>query len=53
MYLIENHVRAQQQEHLRQAELFRRRRYVVRVRRATRRAEHAALQARLVLARAL
>jgi hypothetical protein len=53
MYLIENHVRAQHLEHLRQAERWRHRHYVVRARRATRRAERAALQARLVLARAL
>jgi hypothetical protein len=53
MYLVQNHVHAQQQERLREAELYRRSHYVVRVRRARRRAERAALQARLVLARAL
>ncbi len=53
MYLIENHVRAQREELLRQAEHRRRRHSVLRVRRASRRAERAALQARLVLARAL
>lgn len=53
MYLIESHIRAHHLEQLRQAERWRRRHHVVRVRRATRRAERAALQARLVLARAL
>jgi hypothetical protein len=53
MYIIENHARAQQDEQIRQAERWRRRHYVVQARRATRKAERAALQARLVLARAL
>ena len=53
MYLVENHVSAQQQERLREAQLYRRNHYVVHARRARRRAERAALQARLVLARAL
>ena len=53
MYLIEAHTRAQQEELVRRAERYRRSHYVVRARRATRRAERAALQARLVLARSL
>lgn len=53
MYLTETHAHAQQLEHLRQAERSRRGHYLLRARRATRRAERAALQARLVLARSL
>jgi hypothetical protein len=45
--------RTEQQARLEEARLLRRGHHLVRVRRRTRRAERAALQARLVLARAL
>jgi hypothetical protein len=53
MYIDENLARVQHLARLQEAERLRRGRYLVLARRASRRAERAALQARLVLARAL
>jgi hypothetical protein len=53
MYPYEILVRTQHLARIEEAERLRRSQYLVRARRATRRAERAALQARLVLARSL
>jgi hypothetical protein len=53
MYHIEHHARAEQSERLAEAERLRRGHQLALVRRKSRRAQRAALQARLVLARSL
>jgi hypothetical protein len=53
MYPTDSIARTQQQQRLEEAERLRRGRYLALARRSSRRAERAALQARLVLARSL